>query len=191
MRFKCRSKVLHFPEAENDKQQELAIFAGNYQIVMRKSRQEIKDKAVLEKILSGAEICRLSMLDGELPYIIPVNYGYRDGHIYIHSAREGKKIDLLQNNRLICFEVEDTVQVVKGEKACDWTTRYRSVVGYGTMEILSDEAGKQEGLEVIMAQHGAPELENFDAENLKRMVILKLRITSLTGKQSSNWDHTF
>jgi len=158
---------------------------------MRKSRQEIKDKAVLEKILSGAEICRLSMLDGELPYIIPVNYGYRDGHIYIHSAREGKKIDLLQNNRLICFEVEDTVQVVKGEKACDWTTRYRSVVGYGTMEILSDAASKQEGLEVIMAQHGAPELENFDAENLKRMVILKLRITSLTGKQSSNWDHTF
>jgi len=191
MRFKCRSKVLHFPEAENDKQQELAIFAGNYQIVMRKSRQEIKDKAVLEKILSGAEICRLSMLDGELPYIIPVNYGYRDGHIYIHSAREGKKIDLLQHNRLICFEVEDTVQVVKGEKACDWTTRYRSVVGYGTMEIVSDEAGKQEGLEVIMAQHGAPALENYDAENLKRMVILKLRITSLTGKQSSNWDHTF
>jgi nitroimidazol reductase NimA-like FMN-containing flavoprotein (pyridoxamine 5'-phosphate oxidase superfamily) len=191
MRFKCRSKVLHFPEAENDKQQELAIFAGNCQMVMRKSRQEIKDKAVLEEILSGAEICRLSMVDGELPYIIPVNYGYRDGHIYIHSAREGKKIDLLQNNRLICFEVEDTVQIVKGEKACDWTTRYRSVVGYGTMEILSDAASKQEGLEVIMAQHGASELENFDAENLKRMVILKLRITSLTGKQSSNWDHTF
>lgn len=159
--------------------------------MMRKSRQEIKDKAVLEEILSGAEICRLSMLDGELPYIIPVNYGYRDGHIYIHSAPEGKKIDLLKNNSLICFEVEDTVQIVKGEEACDWTTRYRSVVGYGTMEILTDAKSKQEGLEVIMAQHGAPERDTFDAKSLKRMVILKLRITFLSGKQSSNWDHTF
>ena len=93
-----------------------------------------------------------------------------------------------------CFywrEVEQQADVVKGPQACDWTTRYRSVVGYGTMEILTDGKSKQEGLEVIMAQHGAPELDAFDAKNLKRMVILKLRITSLSGKQSSNWDHTF
>lgn len=97
---------------------------------------------------------------------------------------------MLQNKQ-VCFEVEDTVQIVKGEEACDWSTRYRSVVGYGTVEILSDDQSKQEGLEVIMAQHGAPELIVFDTKNLKRMVIIKLTITSLTGKQSSNWDHNF
>jgi len=158
---------------------------------MRKSRQEIRDKAVLEEVLSGAEICRLSMLDGDLPYIIPVNYGYRNGHIYIHSAPEGKKIDLLKQNTQVCFEVEDTVEIVKGEEACDWTTRYRSVVGYGRVEILSDPQSKQEGLEVIMAQHGASELVKFNEKNLERMVILKLRITSMNGKKSSNWDHNF
>jgi len=158
---------------------------------MRREKQEIIDKAVLEQILGGAEICRLSMLDGELPYIVPVNYGYRDGHIYIHSAPEGKKIDLLTQNKQVCFEVEDTVEIVKGKEACDWTTRYRSVVGYGTVEILSDDKSKQEGLEAIMAQHGAPELVTFNVLNLKRMVILKLSITSFSGKQSSNWDHTF
>jgi len=149
------------------------------------------DKAVLDEILAGAEICRLSMLDGQLPYIVPVNYGYREGMIYIHSAPKGKKIDLLLRNKEVCFEVEDTVEIVKGEEACDWSTRYRSVVGYASVEILSDESSKQEGLEVIMAQHGAPELVEFDSGNLKRMVIIKLTITSLTGKQSSNWDHTF
>jgi nitroimidazol reductase NimA-like FMN-containing flavoprotein (pyridoxamine 5'-phosphate oxidase superfamily) len=158
---------------------------------MRRSKQEIMDKAKLEEILTGAEICRLSMLDGQLPYIVPVNYGYREGKIYIHSAPKGKKIDLLKQNKQVCFEVEDTVEIVKGEEACDWSTHYRSVVGYASVEILSDEAGKQEGLEVIMAQHGAPELVDFDPGNLKRMVIIKLTITSLTGKQSSNWDHTF
>jgi len=158
---------------------------------MRRAKQEIIDKAILEEILAGAEICRLSLVDGELPYIVPVNYGYRDGHLYIHSAPEGKKIDLLKQNKQVCFEVEDTVEIVKGEEACDWTTRYRSVVGYATVEILSDHRSKQEGLEVIMAQHGAPELVKFDENNLKRMVILKLKITSVSGKQSSNWDHTF
>ena len=158
---------------------------------MRRAKQEIRDKAVLEEILGGSEICRLSMIDGELPYIVPVNYGYSEGHIYIHSAPEGKKIDLLKQNTQVCFEVEDTVEIVKGDEACDWTTRYRSVVGYATVEILSDEQSKQKGLEAIMAQHGAPELVNFNARNMERMVILKLKITSVSGKQSSNWDHSF
>jgi nitroimidazol reductase NimA-like FMN-containing flavoprotein (pyridoxamine 5'-phosphate oxidase superfamily) len=154
---------------------------------MRKSKQEIKDPDILEKILSKALICRVAMTDGALPYILPFNYGYQDKSLYIHSAPEGKKIDLLKLNNKVCFEVEDAVEIIKGEEACDWTTSYRSVIGYGTVEILSDEASKQHGLEVIMAQHGAPDLVDFNPKNMKRMVILKLTITSLSGKQSSSW----
>jgi len=54
------------------------------------------------------------------------------------------------------------------------------------VEILSDEKSKQLGLELIMAQHGAPELVDFEPKNKKRMVILKLTITSMTGKRSSS-----
>jgi len=154
---------------------------------MRKARQEIRDQHTLEEILRSAIICRMAMMDGDLPYIIPFNYGYRDGCLFIHSAPEGKKIDLLRKNKQVCFEVEDTVEIIKGKQACDWTTRYRSLVGYGNVEILSDEASKKQGLEVIMAQHGAPELIDFNQNNMKRLVILKLTITSMTGKQSSNW----
>jgi nitroimidazol reductase NimA-like FMN-containing flavoprotein (pyridoxamine 5'-phosphate oxidase superfamily) len=155
---------------------------------MRKARQEITDQLILEEILRGAIICRMAMMDGDLPYIIPFNYGYKEGCLYIHSAPDGKKIDLLRKNKRVCFEVEDTIEITKGELACDWSTRYRSVVGYGNVEILSDEDSKQHGLEVIMAQHGAPELVEFNPKNINRMVILKLTITSMTGKQSSNWN---
>lgn len=155
---------------------------------MRKAKLEIKDQYILEEILSGAVICRMAMMDGDRPYLLPFNYGYLERCIYIHSAPEGKKIDLLRLNPEVCFEVEDPVEITKGEKACNWSTRYRSVVGYGTVEILSDKSSKQQGLEVIMAQHGAPELIEFNQKNLDRMVILKLSITSLSGKQSSNWD---
>ena len=155
---------------------------------MRKANQEIINQEELEEILKAALICRIAMMDGNLPYIIPLNYGYSNGCLFIHSAPEGKKIDLMGQSPEVCFEVEDTMEITKGEKACDWSTRYRSIVGYGSMEILSDEKSKQEGLEVIMAQHGAPELIEFNPKNMKRMVILKLTISSMTGKQSSNWN---
>ena len=151
---------------------------------MRKTKQEIKDQSVLEEILGKSIICRLAMTDGDLPYILPLYYGYEDGCMYIHSAPEGKKIDLLRQDKRVCFEVEDTLEIITGDQACDWTTSYRSVVGYGTVEILSDEQSKQKGLEVIMEQHGAPELKEFKPKNLNRMVILRLRITSMTGKHS-------
>lgn len=154
---------------------------------MRKQRQEIRDQGILEEILSKQIICRLSMVDEGRPYIIPVNYGFRDGCLYIHSAPEGKKIDLLHRNPEVCFEVEDRVEITRGERACDWSTRYRSVVGYGTVEILPDDESRQEGLEILMTQHGAPDLREFDPGPMHRMVILKIRINSMTGKQSSHW----
>jgi len=154
---------------------------------MRKANQEIKDEQVISEILSGGSICRVAMLDGDLPYIVPFNYGYSNGSLYIHSAPEGKKIELLGRDNRVCFEVEQNIRVIKGERACDWTTRYRSVVGYGTIDILTDHSSKQQGLQVIMAQHGAPEQTDFSPKSMDRMVILKLTITSMTGKQSGNW----
>lgn len=66
---------------------------------MRKINQEITDQKNIENILSTATICRIGMIDELKPYIIPVNYGYKNGHIYIHSAPEGKKYKFLKKTR--------------------------------------------------------------------------------------------
>ena len=155
---------------------------------MRKARLEIKDREELEEILSTNVICRLAMVDEGMPYLLPFNYGYRDGIIFIHSAPEGRKIDILRKNPEVCFEVEDRVEVVKAERACGWSTRYRSVVGYGLVEIKGTPVDKQQGLEVIMAGHGAPHLVDFEPKDLRNMLILKLSITSMSGKHSANWN---
>ena len=146
------------------------------------------DERILEEILKGSEICRIAMVDSELPYILPFNYGYEDRCIYIHSAPDGKKIDLLRKNNRVCFEIEHTARIIKDEKACKWSTLYRSVVGYGEIEILTEQDQKRNGLEIIMSHHGAPELIDFGPKQMSQMVILKLIITSITGKQSSNWN---
>ncbi|HEY5570906.1 MAG TPA: pyridoxamine 5'-phosphate oxidase family protein [Bacteroidales bacterium] len=155
---------------------------------MRKVNQEITDASILEEILKHSEICRIGMIDNGLPYVLPFNYGYKDHQIYIHCAPVGKKIEVLRANSKVCFEVEEKAELLKGEKACRWSAVYRSIVGYATVEIITDFELKRQGLEIIMAHNGAPELIDFEPKLIDAVLILKLHIDSLTGKKSSNWD---
>ena len=155
---------------------------------MRKANQEITDQQIIAEVLNGSKICRIAMMDGDKPYLLPFNYGHADRCLYIHSAPAGKKIDLLRKNPSVCFEIEHTARLITKESACKWATLYRSVVGYGNVEIVTDFESKQRGLEIIMSQHGAPDLIDFEPNQVELMVILKIAINSITGKQSGNWD---
>ena len=155
---------------------------------MRKANLEIKDKSILEEILTNSRICRLGMIDNGLPYVLPFNFGYSENCIYIHSAPEGKKIYLLKENPMVCFEVEQQADIIEDEVACKWSTLYRSVVGYGNVEIVTDFEEKLNGLEIIMKQHGATGKLDFEIKEVDFIVILKLSITTMTGKQSNNWN---
>lgn len=155
---------------------------------MRKASQEITDKSVLDEILTKSKICRLGMIDKGLPYVLPFNFGYHEDCIYIHSAPEGKKIELLKENPLVCFEVEQQADIIEDEVACKWSTLYRSVVGYGNVQIVNGFEDKKRGLEIIMNQHGYSGKMDFNRKEVEFIVILKLQIESMTGKQSSNWN---
>jgi len=155
---------------------------------MRKANQEITDPKILETILSKATICRLAMVDNGMPYLLPFNFGNAENCIYIHSAPAGKKIDVLHQNPKVCFEVENETATVEGDIACRWGTMYRSVVGYGNVEIVTDFEKKKQGLEIIMTQHGYTGKMEFDQKEVEFIVLLKLTISTMTGKQSSNWN---
>ena len=155
---------------------------------MRKHKQEITDPKILEKILSEGKVCRLAMMDAEKPYLLPFNYGYRDGCLYIHSAPEGKKIDLLKKNNRVCFEVESPTELTTHEKPCKWAFKYQSIVGYAHVEILTDLEEKKAGLNVIMSQYGFEGKPDYEDKQVEFIVILKVVIDEMTGKQSSNWN---
>lgn len=155
---------------------------------MRKINQEISDKTVIEDILRKSGIVRIAMLDGDRPYILPFNYGYSGNCIYIHSAPEGKKLDILGKDNRVCFEVEETAEIVPAEVACKWATTYRSLVGYGRISILTDFNEKLEALKIIMSHNGATREQVFENKQVEFVVILKLSIEQVSGKQSGNWE---
>jgi uncharacterized protein len=154
---------------------------------MRRNDKEITDRKIIEEILTQSEICRIAMVDGDKPYIVPVNYGYSNGAIYIHGANQGKKIDLLKINNHVCFEIELKSEIIKSETSCGWTTRYRSIIGYGAIDFVTGFDQKKQGLDIIMAQYGKTENNLYNELQVESIVILKLNIEHITAKQSGSW----
>ena len=72
---------------------------------MRRSDKEITERSEMDEILGRASICHLGLNDGGECYVVPVNYGYDGGCLYVHSAREGRKIDILRADKRVSFTV--------------------------------------------------------------------------------------
>ena len=70
---------------------------------MRRKDKEITDEKVINEILEKAKVCRLALFDKDYPYIVPMNYGYKDNALFFHVAKEGKKIDLIKRNNNVRF----------------------------------------------------------------------------------------
>ena len=156
---------------------------------MRRKDREITDPKIIEEILNNSQVCRVALNDSEFPYIVPFNYGYRDNVLYFHSAASGKKIDLIQKNNKVCFEIEFVSQLIKHEQSCKWSTIYRSIIGFGKIEIITDVKEKKRGLDIIMAHYGKTENNLYNEMNIEKIVVLRLTIHKLTGKQSGDWSH--
>jgi uncharacterized protein len=157
---------------------------------MRRSNQEIKDPGIIEEILKGSELCRLGFVDIDKAYVLPFNYGYKDNCIYIHCATEGKKLELIRTNNVVCIEIDQSLKIEKHKKACNWSMKYRSLIGYGKVIIITDALKKKHGLDIIMKHNGAGEETdlNYDSHEIDSLIVLEIQILEITGKQSGNWN---
>ncbi len=151
---------------------------------MRRKDKEINEPEEIQGVLRKGQVCRLGLVDGARAYIVPMNFGYADNCLYFHSAREGKKVDLLQAGGLVCFEVDLGHELKSGERGCDWTMHFQSVVGYGRVTFLETDAEKRKGLEIIMAQYAPDTRWEFTDQDVHRVLVFELRIDELSGKAS-------
>jgi len=150
---------------------------------MRRSEKEVKDPTWMEAVLRKALVCRIALCAGNEPYLVPMNFGYRDGCLYLHSAPEGRKIDLLRQNSRVCFEVETDCELSPSATACKWGVKYRSVIGFGRASFVEGPKAKTEALDILV-EHYTPGKFKFPRQAVAKIVVIKVEIESMTGKKS-------
>ena len=153
--------------------------------ITRRER-EVTDPAQIAEILDKSMVAHIGMVDGDEPYVVPMNYGYtlEDGKltIYIHGARWGRKLDVMRANPKVFFCAECDVVPFDGDIACRYGTTYASIMGLGTAVILEDPAEKAAGLSVLMKTQTGKDF-TFDDKMVSIVSVIRIDVAEYTAKR--------
>jgi nitroimidazol reductase NimA-like FMN-containing flavoprotein (pyridoxamine 5'-phosphate oxidase superfamily) len=154
---------------------------------MRRSDREIVDAGKINEIIRACDCCRLGFVDGDSAYIVPLNFGFEEADgkrfFYFHGAKEGKKISLTKSNPNVGFELDTNHAVNAGEKACNYSFRYQSVIGKGKIALVEDVDEKKSALCCIMRHYSDKTDWAFTDGEVSAIAIMKLEVTELACKE--------
>ncbi len=151
---------------------------------MRRVEKEIKENQEIAAIMQEADICRIALVDGDSPYIVPINFAAHENHLYFHSAMEGKKIDILRKNNKVCFEMDLNTGIIKGEEPCVWGMKYLSVIGFGRAAFIENPDEKKKALDLLMEKYAGVGSFHYDETIFKRTSVISVKIEKISGKKS-------
>jgi hypothetical protein len=151
--------------------------------VRDKAIQDITDMEQMESIIRRCQICHVGMVDGNRPYVLAFNFGYEDQTIWLHTAQEGKKIDVLRRNNRVCIEFDtDHKLFARHEKvACSWRLAYRSVIVHGEALFVDDYEEKMKGLNIMMKNYSNREFK-YSRPAVDNIRMIKVPVASITGR---------
>lgn len=153
---------------------------------MRRKDREVRDIAEILAVISRCKVCRLGFQDDDGVYIVPLNFGYTyDGGtltFYFHSAREGRKLDLLKRGGKVGFELDAGHELIEGDQACSYGYRFESVIGTGQAALLTNERAKAHALEQLM-RHQTGQPFSFTPEMTRAVTVFSLIAETFTCKR--------
>lgn len=152
---------------------------------MRRKDKEVTSREWMFSVLRRglyAEIA-LAGTDGA-PYVLPMSYGFDDGHLFIHGAMAGMKIDLLRQNPRVCFNILAKAELYRNpDDPSNVSFEFESVTGFGTARFVEDTEEKLAATRLLMEHYGAPMNARLEAK-LKATCVIAIDIEEMTGKQS-------
>ena len=153
---------------------------------MTRREKQVSDIGEICAILDRAKVVHIGMIDGDRPYVVPMNYGYTliDGELtlYLHGARSGRKLDVLRANPRVFIEIDTDLVSFEGEVACKYGMSYSSVMGEGIAEIVEDSEGKKQALSVIMKTQTGKDFE-FDDKLVSVVTAIRIRVSEFSAKR--------
>lgn len=152
---------------------------------MTKRELQITDQAQIREILDKAKVLHLGLAVNNEPYVVPMNYGYilEDGKLtlYLHSAVQGKKLDMIRQNPRVFFELETDLQPFEGQVACQYGLAYSSIMGRGEARIVEDLQEKMKAMSVLMDTQTGKEF-TFNERLVSIVAVIRIDVAEYTAK---------
>ncbi len=153
--------------------------------ITRRER-EVTDINEIRAILDTGKIVHVGMIDGDEPYVVPMNYGYtlENGELtlYLHGALKGRKIDVIRANPKVFIEIDCDIVPFEGQTACHYGITYSSVMGLGKAEIVEDIEQKKYAMSVLMKTQTGKDFE-FNEKMVNVVSVIKIVVPEITAKK--------
>ena len=152
---------------------------------MTKREYQITDLNEIKAILDTAKVLHLGLAVNNEPYVVPMNYGYvMEGEklvLYLHSAVQGKKLDMMQANPRVFFELDCDWEPFEGEKPCQYGLAYSSLMGRGEARIIEDVEEKMAAMTALMKTQTGKDF-SFNERLVSIVAVVRIDVTEYTAK---------
>lgn len=122
-------------------------------------RLQIRSMDRIRRLLDEERVGRLATVDAEgYPQVIPMNFAYLDGAVYMHSHTRGEKLDNMARDARSGFEIDRELQFLPSyffspTDASMADTLYYSVVVKGRSSLVEDCGEKAAALNALMRKY--------------------------------------
>jgi hypothetical protein len=150
----------------------------------------------IHAILDAAFLCHVGfMLPGEpgalessapaQPCVIPTLFGRDGGHVFFHGSAASRMLRNAATGVPVCLEATLVDGIVLARSAFHHSMNYRSVVIFGSAELVTEDAQKLRALEII-SEHIVPgrwaHVRQPTPQELKATSVLRLPINEASAK---------
>jgi len=154
---------------------------------MRRKDREVVDNIKINEIISSCYCCRLGFNDNGKIYIVPLSFGYEENNgnrvFYFHSAKEGRKIDLISKTHYAGFELDINYELLTSEIACKHSAKFQSIIGSGKVMFIENTEEKKRALQLIMYRNTKKDDWEFSSIMLNTVTVFKLEVEDLSCKE--------
>lgn len=148
---------------------------------MRRKKQLLSEEETIEIL----KLCTSGVLgvigDDDYPYTVPVSYAFKDDKLFIHSAKQGHKIDSIKRNDKVSFCVIEKDEVIQEA----FTTHFRSVSIFGRARILTEDSDRRYAIESLVEKYSPAYIKEGQQEierEWDRVCLIEVEIEHMTGK---------
>ena len=146
---------------------------------------KLEEQEQIDSIIQKCKVCYVGMSDEKgIPYVLPMNFGYLDNVIYLHSAPEGRSISILDKNPNVCITFCTEPELVRQneEVACSYRVRSESIVCNGEVVFEEDYDEKVKALDIIMRQYVDHDFK-YSEPSVKNVKIWKVDIQDISARK--------